>query len=152
MTRLHLVMLATAGSAALLLGAFAFQHVGGMAPCKMCIWQRYPHVIALLIGLVALKLQSRLLILLGALSVFATGAVGVFHVGVEQEWWQGPTTCSSGPIGGKTADELLDQILTAPLVRCDEIAWEMLGISMAGWNALISFALVILWLMALRRA
>ncbi|MBW4708732.1 disulfide bond formation protein B [Roseobacter sp. YSTF-M11] len=151
MTRNQTITLAAAGSAALLIGAFAFQYVGGLPPCKLCIWQRYPHVIAVLLGLLALRLQSALLVVLGAVAAFATAAVGLYHVGVEQVWWQGPTTCSSGPITGKSADELLDQILSAQLVRCDEIAWEMLGISMAGWNALVSLGLAILWLTALRR-
>lgn len=151
MNRTQAIAAASFGSLALLIGAFAFQHLGGLPPCKMCIWQRYPHVIAVGIGLIALRLRSDLLILLGALAAFATGAIGVYHVGVEQGWWQGPTSCSAGPVGGISADELLDQILSAPLVRCDEIAWQFAGISMAGWNALISFSLVAFWLMAFKR-
>lgn len=118
----------------------------------MCIWQRYPHVIAVMVGLVALRFNAAILVVLGALAAFTTSAIGGYHVGVEQGWWEGPTTCTSGPVGGISADDLLDQIMAAPLVRCDDIAWEMLGISMAGWNALISLGLVALWLVALRRA
>lgn len=146
------VALATLGALALLLGAFAFQHIGGLAPCKMCLWQRYPHGVAIAAGLGVLVLKTRAFILVGAAASAVTGTIGAYHVGVEQGWWQGPTTCSAGPVGGVSAQELLDQILTAPLVRCDDIAWDWLGISMAGWNALISFALVALWLSALRRA
>jgi disulfide bond formation protein DsbB len=135
-----------------MLAALAFQHLGGMAPCKLCIWQRYPHVIAILLGLLALWFRQQILVVLGATAAAATGAIGGYHAGVEQGWWQGPTTCSSGPITGLSADELLDQIMAAPLVRCDEIPWELFGISMAGWNAVISFGLMALWLMALRRA
>ncbi|WP_299958960.1 disulfide bond formation protein B [uncultured Roseobacter sp.] len=152
MTRSYAIALAAAGSATLLIAAFAFQHLGGLPPCKLCIWQRYPHVIAIAVGLIALRVQSGVLIVLGALAALATAGVGAFHVGVEQGWWEGPTTCTSGPVGGLSADALLDQIMTAPLVRCDDIAWEMLGISMAGWNALLSLGLVALWLTALRRA
>lgn len=152
MTARTLIISAAAGSAALLIGAFAFQHLGGLPPCKLCIWQRYPHVVAILIGLIALRFQNGVLIALGALAALTTAAVGAFHVGVEQGWWEGPTTCTSGPVGGLSADALLDQIMAAPLVRCDDIAWEMLGISMAGWNALLSLGLVALWLTALRRA
>lgn len=152
MTARTLIISAAAGSAALLIGAFAFQHLGGLPPCKLCIWQRYPHVVAILIGLIALRFQNGVLIALGALAALTTAAVGAFHVGVEQGWWEGPTTCTAGPVGGLSADALLDQIMTAPLVRCDDIAWEMLGISMAGWNALLSLVLVALWLTALRRA
>ena len=146
------IALAAGGSAALLLGAYAFQHLGGLPPCKLCIWQRYPHVLAIVIALVALRLPNRLLAALGALAALTTAGIGLFHVGVEQGWWEGPTSCSAGPVGGLSADALLDQIMTAPLVRCDEIAWDMLGSSMAGGNALFSLGLVVLWLMAFRRA
>lgn len=151
MTRSQLSLLAAAGSAALLVGAFGFQHIGGLPPCALCIWQRYPHVAALLIGLVALRIRHRGLAVLGALAALMTAAVGAFHVGVEQGWWEGPSTCSAGPIGGMSADDLLDQIMAAPLVRCDEIAWQMLGLSMAGWNAVLSLGLALLWLGAARR-
>lgn len=151
MTRIQFVLLAMLGSASVMLGAYAFQYIGGMAPCQMCIWQRYPHVVAIVIGAVALVLPRAPLILMGALAAVTTAAIGVFHSGVEQGWWEGPTACSAGPISGVSADDLLDQIMSAPLVRCDEIPWEMLGLSMAGWNALLSFGFAALWLMALRR-
>lgn len=151
MTRAQAIALASIGSLALLLGAFAFQHIGGFAPCKMCIWQRYPHAIAVVVGVVALRIRTDWLVFTGAASAFASGAIGVFHAGVEQGWWEGPTTCTSGPIGGVSAQELLDQILAAPLVRCNDIAWQLGGISMAGWNAIISFALVGFWLLAVKR-
>ncbi|GGH17867.1 dihydroneopterin aldolase [Cribrihabitans marinus] len=142
--------MAAGGSAALLLGAWGFQYLGGLAPCKLCYWQRYPHAVAALLGLAALALPGRALPLLGALAALATAGIGAFHAGVEQGWWSGPSTCSSGPVGGLSAEELMDQIMAAPLVRCDDIPWEMLGISMAGWNALISLGLAGLWLMAAR--
>ncbi len=148
MTRARFILLAMLGSAALLAGAFAFQHLGGLAPCKMCIWQRWPHAAAVVIGGVALLLPGRIWPFLGALAAATTAGIGVFHAGVEQKWWEGPTTCTSGPIAGVAPEDLLNQILAAPLVRCDEIAWQMLGISMAGWNAILSALLVGLWLMA----
>lgn len=152
MTRTQYIALATGGSAALLIGAFAFQHLGGLPPCQLCIWQRYPHVIAVALGLLALRVHNAGVLVLGALAALGTAGVGAFHVGVEQGWWDGPTSCSSGPVGGISADALLDQIMAAPLVRCDDIAWEMLGISMAGWNALLSVCLMAFWLLALRRS
>lgn len=135
-----------------MIAAFGFQHLGGMAPCKLCIWQRYPHVIAILIGIVALKIKTPVLILLGAAAATTTSAIGFYHVGVEQGWWQGPTTCTSGAIDTLSTDDLMEQILSAPLVRCDDIPWELFGISMAGWNGIVSLGLAILWLMAWRRA
>ena len=152
MTRAGFILLAALGSAALLAGAFAFQHLGGLAPCKMCLWQRWPHGAAAVIGVVALMLPGRVWPLLGALAAAVTSGIGVFHAGGEQGWWEGPTTCTSGPIEGVAPEDLLNQILAAPVVRCDEIAWDMLGISMAGWNAILSAVLVGLWLMAAMRA
>ncbi|CUJ94619.1 disulfide bond formation protein B [Ruegeria denitrificans] len=150
MTRKNtLVLIATAGSAALLLGAWGFQYIGGLAPCKMCIWQRYPHGAAVLVGALALILpRATLLPLLGALAALTTAAIGVFHAGVEQKWWEGPTSCTSGDIGGLSTEQLMDQIMSAPLVRCDDIPWEMLGLSMAGWNAVLSGVLVLVWIAA----
>jgi disulfide bond formation protein DsbB len=132
--------------------ALAFQHFGGMAPCKLCIWQRYPHVVAIALGAVALVFWHRGLLLAGAAAAAATSGIGLYHAGVEQGWWQGPTTCSSGAIDGLSPDALLDQILQAPLVRCDEIPWELFGLSMAGWNSLVSLCLALLWIYAFRRA
>jgi disulfide bond formation protein DsbB len=151
MTRAQLTTAAFLGSAGLMLAALAFQHIGGMAPCKMCIWQRYPHVIAIIIGVAALATRQGWMLLLGAAALATTSAIGFYHAGVEQGWWEGPSTCSSGAIDGISADALLDQIMNAPLVRCDEIPWEMFGISMAGWNGIVSFALMLCWLAAYRR-
>ena len=152
MKRTNLLALATLGSAGLMVAALGFQHLGGMAPCKLCIWQRYPHVIAIVIGVMAITLKARGLILVGAAAAATTSAIGFYHVGVEQGWWEGPSTCSSGSIDNLSADDLMEQILSAPLVRCDEIPWELFGISMAGWNGVVSFALMVVWLLAWRRA
>lgn len=146
-----LVLIATIGSAALLLGAWGFQYLGGLPPCKMCIWQRYPHGAAILIGALALALpRQALLTLFGALAALITAGIGAYHAGVEQGWWEGPTSCTSGEIGGLSTQELMDQIMSAPLVRCDDIPWEMFGLSMAGWNAVLSGILVLVWLAAWR--
>lgn len=143
---------ASFGSLALLLGAFGFEHIGGFAPCAMCWWQRYPHAVAFVIGVLIYLGGPRILALLGAVAALATGAIGVFHTGVERDWWEGPTTCTSGSIGGLTPEELMAQIMSAPLVRCDEVAWALFGLSMASWNALASFGLAVLWIMAWKRA
>ncbi len=151
MTATRLVLLASLGSAALLIGAWTFQYLG-YAPCKLCYWQRYPHMAAVIIGGAALITNWRHLSLLGAGAALTTAVLGVYHTGVERAWWQGPDTCTSGPIGGISAEELLNQILNAPLVQCDQVAWDLYGVSMASWNAIFSFALVVIWLMAWRRA
>lgn len=148
MTRNSLVILAMAGSAALLAGAFAFQYIGGLAPCHLCLLQRWPHAAAVLIGLVALVLPGRVLPLLGGAAALASAGIGLYHTGVERAWWQGPTTCTSGSIGGLSSEDLLNQILAAPIVRCDEVAWSMAGLSMASWNAVLSLVLALIWMMA----
>ena len=151
MTRNQYILIAASGSLALLLGAFAFQYIGGMPPCKLCIWQRYPHAVAILIGFIALKVRGPALPLLGGAAALTTAGVGLYHTGVERAWWQGPTTCTSGPIGGISAEDLMAQIMSAPLVRCDEVPWEMLTLSMASWNAIASFGMVLVWVMAVKR-
>jgi disulfide bond formation protein DsbB len=142
--------------AALLAGAWGSQLIGGLYPCEMCHWQRWPHYAAVALAFVALLLRgnglSRALVLLAALAIFISGAIGVFHAGVEYGWWQGLTRCSTAITGGDAAS-VLDQIMKAPTVRCDEIQWSLFGISLAGWNALFSIpgALAILALCLKRR-
>ncbi|MEC9104207.1 MAG: disulfide bond formation protein B [Pseudomonadota bacterium] len=143
-----LTLIAAGGSLALLLGAFAFQHIGGLAPCKLCLWQRWPHAAAIAIGALALALGNRLLAWLGALAALATAGIGIFHTGVERGWWEGPSTCTSSGMGNLSADELFDKIMNAPLIRCDEVAWSMLGLSMASWNAIIAIVLATIWVKA----
>jgi disulfide bond formation protein DsbB len=145
------VLLAAGGSAALLLGAFLFQMLG-YPPCKLCLWQRWPHGAAIAIGALTVLTGLRWLPWLGALAATTTGAIGVYHAGVEQGWWQGPTTCTSGGALTGSTQDLLGQIMTAPLVRCDEIAWTFAGLSMASWNAILSFLLAALWVVAARKA
>lgn len=147
----YLALAAAGGSLALLLGAFAFQHLGGLAPCKLCIWQRWPHAVAIAAGLTFVALPNRLWLLLGALGALATAGIGVYHTGVERGWWEGPSTCSSGPVSGLSTDQLFDQIMSAPLVRCDEVAWSLLSLSMASWNAIASLAFALLWITAFAR-
>lgn len=140
------------GSAAVLGGALAFQYLGGLAPCEMCLWQRWPHLAAIVLGMLAWALGSnRVVVALAALATLASGAIGAFHAGVEQHWWTGPTACSASLVGGSNAD-IMAQIMATPLVRCDAIAWSLFGVSMAGWNAICSALIAggALWL--LRRA
>lgn len=153
MTFRSLVAAATAGSAALMLGALAFQYLGGLAPCKLCYWQRYPHVAAVLIGLAALAFGRRWLAWLGALAASGSGAVGIYHAGVERGWWEGPTSCtgSGAGLGGLSGSDLLSTDGPMGVVMCDQVAWQMWGLSMASWNALASALLVLVWIAAARR-
>ena len=148
-----LIGLATVGSAALLAGAYAFQYIGGLAPCTLCLWQRWPHWAAVIIGVLALLLGERILPVLGAAAAATAAGIAAFHVGVEQKWWEGLTSCTAGSIEGISTSDLLnpDVIVAAP-VRCDAIAWALMGVSMAGWNMILSVMLVGIWLLAARRA
>ena len=151
MTRNRLILLAAGGSAALLLGAYFFQMLG-YPPCKLCLWQRWPHGTAIAIGALAVLTGPRWLPWFGALAALTTGGLGVYHTGVEQGWWKGPTTCTSGDALSSSTQDLLGQIMTAPLVRCDDIAWSFVGLSMATWNAILSVILAAIWVAAARRA
>lgn len=152
MTSRTLITVAAAGSAALLLGALAFQHLGGLAPCKLCLWQRWPHGAAIILGLLALVVGPRLLIAAGGLvAALITAGVGTYHVGVEQKWWEGPQGCTGLDITGLSPADLLNAINAAPIVRCDEIAWSLAGVSMAGWNAIASLIFAVIWVLSLRQ-
>ncbi len=145
------ILLAGAGSLVLLMAAFSYQYFGELAPCPMCIWQRWPHVVAVLIALVSITVLWRLrrpLAIAGAVTMAVGAGLGTYHAGVEQGWWPGPGSCTGVDPSGLTPDELLTQLANAPLVRCDEIVWDFLGISMAGWNALLSAGLALLWIAA----
>jgi disulfide bond formation protein DsbB len=156
MSRTLLILLAAGGSFAALAAAYAFQYIGGLAPCHLCWLQRYPHFAAVAIGVLALLIPktilARLLPLAGAGAALTTAAYGAYHTGVERHWWPGPTTCTSGSIANISAKDLLAQIQAAPVVKCDQVAWEMFSLSMASWNMLLSLGLVVLWLMAFRKS
>lgn len=148
-----LAVLAGAGSAALLAAAFAFQHIGGLAPCALCLWQRWPHAAAVAVLILALLVPNRWILALGALAALATAGIGGFHMGVEYGWWEGLQSCSGGSIAGVSVEDLLNpNAAVAAPVRCDAVPWSLLGLSMAGWNMVISLGLAGLWLLAARRA
>jgi len=122
---------------ALLGGALFSQYAGGLYPCEMCYWQRWPHGAAILLAASAFTApleapRTRPLVLLAALAILISGAIGVFHAGVEAGWWEGITVCTT------TGATTLEDILNVPLVRCDQIQWAFLGLSLAAWNAILS--------------
>jgi disulfide bond formation protein DsbB len=148
------VLAAAGGSAALLAAAYAFQHIGGLAPCPICLWQRWPHALALGVGAVAYTWPIAPLAGLGALAAAITAGLGVYHTGIERSWWPGPTTCSGGgqDLSALSGADLLSTDGAGAVVMCDDVVWSLAGLSMASWNAVLSIALVGLWLVALRRA
>jgi disulfide bond formation protein DsbB len=134
-----------AASAAVLGGALLSQYWGGLAPCELCLLQRWPWAAAIAISLVAIVVDSRLLLpwvslLLAA--VFAVGsALAFYHVGVEEHWFAGPSACTGAATAADTVEALKARILGQMPVRCDEPAWALWGISLAGWNLLASLVM-----------
>lgn len=135
--RLKLAQRLALGVPALLLaGAYVSQYGFGLFPCEMCWWQRYPHFAAVALALASTLAQpKRLWIALAALAVLASGLIGAFHAGVEYGWWEGITSCASNVAAG---GDPLEAIMNAPLVRCDVAPWTLAGVSLAGFNAIIS--------------
>jgi disulfide bond formation protein DsbB len=127
-------LLALAVSGGLLGGAYVSQYGFGLFPCEMCWWQRYPHFAAFALALVSfVAAPQRVWVALAGLAIISSGLIGGFHAGVEYGWWEGITGCSTMPSGTDVMD-----ISAAPLVRCDVAPWTLLGISLAGFNFLIS--------------
>ena len=125
------------GSAALLGGALAFQYLDHLAPCEMCLWQRWPHVAALALGLLAWATgNNRVVVAVAAVCVLVSAGLGFFHAGVEYHWWAGPQACTAPAFA--TGGSFIAAAMATPLIRCDAAAWTLFGVSMAGYNALIS--------------
>ncbi len=150
-------LIAFAVPAGLLAGAYGFQHIGGLPPCEMCYWQRWAHMAALgfaVMALIGARLpdRGRSFVWLAALAILASGGIGAYHAGVEAGIFKGFTQCTSLLAAGST-DDLLKQIMAAPVIRCDQAPWSLFGISMAGWNAILSTlgALSVLWLSLKRK-
>ncbi|RED51290.1 disulfide bond formation protein B [Aestuariispira insulae] len=141
------ILVTLAVAIAVLGGAYIFQYGFGYHPCELCLYQRLPWWIVIAIGCAAFwsgkrlpGLSNMLLILMGITLLVSTGLAGL-HAGVEFKWWQGPTDCSSGPLDFDNLDDLAAAINAMPDIRCDEVPWSLFGISMAGYNFLISAAL-----------
>lgn len=142
----------------LLAGAWGSQLIGGLVPCEMCHWQRWPHYAAVLVAAFAFIVPGRsskvTMIVVAAALIAISGLIGVFHAGVEYHWWEGVTACSTMATGeGVSTDEMLRRLLAAPVIRCDAAQWTLLGVSLAGYNAILSLggAAVILWLIGRAR-
>lgn len=138
--------------AALMAGALVSQYGFGLFPCQMCWWQRYPHIAAIVLALIALALKGRgsgdLAVTLAAVCIGASGLIGAFHAGVEYGWWEGVTACATVAGGGNA----LDAIMNAPVIRCDVAPWTLAGISLAGYNAILSLSAATLVLALLGKA
>jgi disulfide bond formation protein DsbB len=150
-TPAHAVGLVLAVSIVVLGSALLSQYAGGLQPCILCLYQRVPYVATIALSgsalaLIAFSGRPQYALTRGVLAVcavvfFAGAGIATYHVGVEQGWWLGAASCSGPDLNTMTIDELREHLLQAPVVRCDEVAWSLLGISMAGYNILTSLAL-----------
>jgi disulfide bond formation protein DsbB len=122
-------------------GALGSQFIGHLFPCEMCHWQRWPHYTAIALAALAFlvpeKPIGRGLVAIAIAAILISGGIGVFHAGVEYRWWPGITRCAATLSAGSHAD-MLAQIMATPMIQCDQPQWTMFGISLAGYNAIIS--------------
>lgn len=151
-------------STAILLGATFFQHVIGIPPCPLCLEQRIPHYVAvplaLMVAIAAWRRAPRAVVAVGfvalATALLTAAGSGAYHAGVEWGFWAGPSDCTGEIQAFGKAGSLLQQMQTTSVIRCDVVMWRMLGLSLAGWNVVIStgLAAVALWGLskALRRS
>ena len=137
-------------SASLYAGALWFQYVGGLMPCSLCLWQRWPHIVIIFLAVIAQFVRMPSLILT---AIIITAAISVilaaFHAGVEWQLWSGPGGCTANLTSSGDLTSMTDSLLSTPVVRCDEVAWSFLGLSMAGWNTLFSLDICLIALICI---
>ncbi|WP_419903708.1 disulfide bond formation protein B [Kiloniella sp.] len=152
----YMALFAIVSSALVLAGALAFQYIGGLYPCVLCMYQRWAYVTAAGFAALAWILRknptlARITLGVSSLSFIAGSGIAAFHVGVENHWWEGTSECQGDALDlSLSAEDLANQLLNQPIVRCDVAPWELFGISMAGFNVAISLGLAIICSMALR--
>ncbi len=156
-----LIWIVLVASIAVLATVFWLQYQRDLAPCPLCLYQRWPYLAAVPLAIVALVIRRegfaigwrQAAMAVVALGFAAGAAVAVYHIGIEQHWWAGPTSCSGGDAGAQSVDELRVKLMATPVVRCDQVAWSLLGVSLAGFNVLASLGLAVLsaWAALLRR-
>ena len=130
---------------ATILAALTFEHLGGYAPCPLCLQQRYAYYFAVPASAVAFFFAraqttsvARALLIAIAVAFLVNAGLGIYHSGVEWKWWLGPDTCAAGAANDLGALSVTEQLANAQVIRCDEAAWRFLGLSFAGWNAVAS--------------
>ena len=150
-----LVLLVSIGALSVALLA---QYAGGLAPCALCLYQRYAYGAAILFAAIAFLLRDRpgplrVTVGLAGLALLTSAGIALFHVGVEQHWWAGSSACGGALDPNLSLDELRERLMSAPVVRCDEVPWSLFGLSMAGYNVIYAggFGLLVLWLAFRRR-
>ena len=157
LTRLLSPQTAFAAAVATLAGAFASQHLGGLEPCPLCIWQRWPYAAgaALVAAGIGFRKSRAAPFLLGTATLvfFGGAALSAWHAGIEYGFWPGPASCGAGmDLENLSGESLLEALEAKPLVRCDSPQWTLGGISLAGWSSLIQLAIAGILAVALRRS
>ena len=137
--------------------ALIAQYVFGLMPCVLCVYQRIPYVFAIAFGLMSYgaakqdKNIANLLLGIAGVIFLINFGIAFFHVGVENGWWPGLDECGGSDTSHMTLEELRMQILATPVVKCSEAAWSLFGISMAGYNAILTFALAVYSFMSVKK-
>ncbi|MDA7598942.1 disulfide bond formation protein B [Alphaproteobacteria bacterium] len=148
----QILLLCALGSAGLLIGAFLFEYVAGLAPCKLCIWQRWAHVAVVAVALLGFtKMPRKFVLALVADAALISALIAGYHAGVEWQFWDGPSGCTANLGGSMSASDMVDQLLATPVIQCDEVAWSLFGLSMAGWNMLASIGIAALAIIGISR-
>jgi len=136
-------------------GALLFQYVGGLQPCELCLYQRWPYYAAIVLSLLALLAGRRgitvAVVALCGVLFLADAGLAFYHVGVEQHWFVGPTACTGGVSAGGDLADFKARLMARQPVNCDEPQWSLFGVTLAGWNLLASIALTVFCVGALRR-
>ena len=132
-------LLLALASAAILLAALALQYLGGLPPCPLCIWQRWPYVALIALGLLGWRWRPRAMLGVAALVLLGSAGLAAYHVGIEQGWWALPGGCVAGA-GAASVEELRRMLAEAP-PACDQVSFTFLGLTLAGWNLVASLAL-----------
>lgn len=139
--------IALLAAAAALAVAFTSQYVFDLWPCVLCLYQRWPYAAIIVLALAGITLRKRYgvapFLLLAALAFLATAGIGGYHVGVEQGWWEGTAECVGDTAPVSNINDLKAKIMSTPLVRCDEVAWSLFGISMAGYNVIFAIVMAV---------
>ncbi|MEX1037069.1 MAG: disulfide bond formation protein B [Sneathiella sp.] len=132
--------------------AFTAQYVFDLWPCVLCLYQRWPYAVVIIVSLAGLALRKRMgawpFLMLCAAAFAATAAIGGFHVGVEQGWWEGSQECVGDTAKTESLQDLKAKIMSTPIVRCNDVAWSLFGISMAGYNFIAAAILAVFSFMA----
>ena len=154
----NILVLSWIASILMLGGAYGFEHIGGLFPCDLCWPQRYAHMAVIIFGAFALYFQKRNPVkwlrfkLMVTFSWLVSVAYSGYHAGVEQKWWEGPDSCTlTTSEVGMSLEAFMQSLEGTKFVRCDEIPWEMFGISMAGYNFLISLFMLIMLTLSVRK-